>query len=251
MKNPNFSYIGSTNSSAKIVKGETIGVDTFVVYLAPSTSSGYQTCPRATSECIKACLNTSGRVIMDKALTIQKARINRTKAFFTDRPNFLRQLWKEIASARKKAMKKGNKFAVRLNGTSDLSPALFTLDGVNILDAFSDVTFYDYTKVLNRSKIAQERTNYDLTFSYSGHNWSECETALSNGIRVAVVFDTKKGKPLPTSYKGFPVIDGDVTDYRPADEGAVIVGLRFKKIKDKVAMAEALKSAFVVNVASL
>ena len=247
MKKP-FSYIGSVNSSAKIVKGEKINVSTFVVYLAPSDWSGYNTCPKASQECIAGCLNSSGRVIMDVKNTIQTARINKTKFLYENRAEFMRQLVREIAREKAKAENSGMKFCVRLNGTSDLSPLIFKHDGKTLLELFPTVTFYDYSKVLNRSRIKDSFANYDLTFSFSGHNWDECEKALNSGLRVAVVFNIKKGQPLPDQYKGFQVIDGDITDYRPADPSGVIVGLRFKRIKNKETEKAIRNSPFVVSV---
>ena len=247
MKKP-FSYIGSVNSSAKIVKGEKINVSTFVVYLAPSNWSGYNTCPKASQECIAGCLNSSGRVIMDVKNTIQTARINKTKFLYENRAEFMRQLVREIAREKAKAENSGMKFCVRLNGTSDLSPLIFKHDGKTLLELFPTVTFYDYSKVLNRSRIKDSFANYDLTFSFSGHNWDECQQALNSGLRVAVVFNIKKGHPLPDQYKGFQVIDGDITDYRPADPSGVIVGLRFKRIKNKETEKAIRNSPFVVSV---
>ena len=46
---------------------------------------------------------------------------------------------------------------------------------------------------------------------------------------MAVVFDTKKGQDLPSKWKGFRVIDGDLTDNRFLDDQGVVVGLREKK----------------------
>jgi hypothetical protein len=43
-----------------------------------------------------------------------------------------------------------------------------------------------------------------------------------------VVFDTKRGQPLPSTYKGYTVIDGDKDDLRFLDPKGVIVGLRYK-----------------------
>jgi hypothetical protein len=160
----------------------------------------------------------------------------------------MRQLVREIAREKAKAENAGMQFCVRLNGTSDLSPLIFKHDGKTLLELFPDVVFYDYTKVLNRSRIKDSFANYDLTFSFSGHNWTECEDAIKEGLRVAVVFNIKKGQPLPSTFKGFQVIDGDVTDYRPADPSAVIVGLRFKRIKNKETERAIRNSPFVVSV---
>lgn len=52
--------------------------------------------------------------------------------------------------------------------------------------------------------------------------------ALNHGIRVAVVFDTKKGQPLPKLWEGIPVIDGNLYDTRFLDPKDVVVGLRAK-----------------------
>lgn len=247
MKKP-FSYIGSVNSSAKIEKGAKIGLDTFIVYLAPANLSGYETCPERTIGCTNSCLNKSGRVIMDTANVIETARINKTRFFYENRPEFMRLLVREIANAERKAIAKGNKFAVRLNGTSDISPLVWKHEGKTLFEIFPGVTFYDYTKVLNRSRIVQQFANYDLTFSYSGENWDKCELALNMGLRVAVVFNVKKGQPLPAFYKGFAIVDGDITDYRPADPSGVIVGLRFKRIKGgKAANQAAIDSNFVIS----
>lgn len=254
MKKP-FSYIGSVNSSAKILKGEQINLDTFVIYLAPFNSSGHNTCPLATNGteekpgCVQLCLNESGRVILDTAGTILKARINKTNFFYSNRAEFVAMLAHEIAKAKTKAEKTGRKFCVRLNGTSDLSPLTFKHPiGLNILELFPNLQFYDYTKVPNRFKLLEKYKNYHLTFSFSGHNWADCEQILKNGHNVAAVFNVKKGKELPKSYKGFTVIDGDINDYRPADPLGCIVGLRFKRIKNKAMNQAAINSPFVLSV---
>ncbi len=243
----NFSYIGSVNSSAKIAKGEKINLDTFVVYLAAASLSGFNVCAKATKWCIMGCLVNSGRVIMDKLNKILTARINKTTTFYENRPQFMAQLVKEISRAKNKAHKAGRSFAVRLNGTSDLSPLIWKHEGRTILDLFPDTVFYDYSKVLNRLKLVKQFKNYDLTFSYSGENWDECLEALAAGVRVAVVFKVKKGQPLPANFRGFHVIDGDLTDYRPDDPAGCIVGLRFKRIKDKEAQNAVLNSPFVID----
>jgi hypothetical protein len=111
--------------------------------------------------------------------------------------------------------------AVRLNGTSDL-PWIAML----LAPEFPDVTFYDYTK-LPRPYL-RVRANYSITFSYSGHNLAESLDALSHGVNVAAVFNVRKGEPLPESWHGYPVIDGDLHDLRFLDSRGVIVGLRPK-----------------------
>lgn len=249
--NFNFSYIGGTNLTAKIAKGKSINLATYAIYFAPYDLSGHNVCAKATKECIMGCLNTSGRVKMDKKGTIVNARINRTKAFYEQRDAFMNLLVREITLAKNKAQRKGMEFAIRLNGTSDLNPEIFKFFGQNILEVFPDVQFYDYTKVLNRSRLVSKYKNYHLTFSYTGYNWNECEQALAQGINIAAIFDTKKGKALPETFNGVKVIDGDLTDYRPMDEQGTIVGLRWKHIANRENNIAMQKSKFVIQVNNL
>ena len=244
-----FSYLGSVNSSSKIQKtNKVLEIDTYVLYLAPSTLSGKNVCAMANEYCIKGCLHTSGRAKMDTSYKmITNARINKTKYFYENREAFNAMLFKEVGMYAKRTKNKGKEFAARLNGTSDLSPILFKNNGKNILEAFPDITFYDYTKVLNRIELAQKYKNYDLTFSFSGTNWNDCLIALKNNVRVAAVFNVDRNKPLPKTYKGFKVIDGDKYDYRPKDKKNVIVGLRFKSIRDKQVNNEIKNSPFVIQ----
>ena len=91
-------------------------------------------------------------------------------------------------------------------------------------------------------------TNYRLCFSFSGDNWSDCEEALKIGAPVSVVFsaDSRKKEPLPKTYKGYKVIDGDKADDLMLDhKGSYILGLRFKG--SKKAKQEAIKSNFVIE----
>lgn len=247
----NFSYIGGINLTAKIAKGKSINMATYAVYFAPYNLSGKNVCAKATKECIMGCLNTSGRVKMDVKGTIVNARINRTIAFYEQREKFMTLLIAEISRFKKYAESKGMEFAVRLNGTSDLSPEIFKAFGQNILELFPDVQFYDYTKVLNRSRLVEKYKNYHLTFSYTGENWNECEQALKQGINVAAIFDTKKGIALPKTFNGYNVLDGDLTDYRPADKKGRIVGLRWKHIANRENNIAIQNSKFVIKAGNL
>lgn len=248
-KNLGFSYIGSVNSSSKIAKtNKVLEIDTYVQYLAPASLSGKNVCAMATKECIAGCLNTSGRAKMNKSyIAIMNARTNKTKLFYSDRELFNSLLFNEVKLANNRTKAKGKDFAVRLNGTSDLNPILFKQDGKNILETFPDVQFYDYTKIPNRIEVAQKYSNYDLTFSFTGYNWNDCLVALKNNVRVAVIFNVKAGQPLPETFNGYKVIDGDLYDYRPLDEKNVIVGLRWKSIKDKATNDLIKNSPFVVQ----
>lgn len=242
------SYLGSINSSAKIKKNEKKSMQyTYILYLLPAKASGYQVCAGATKECIEGCLNTSGRVIMDinNANAILTARFRKTCLFFEQRSMFMDWLIAELKTAQKKAIKDGYGFSVRLNGTSDLNWDAYTVNGESIFEIFPDVQFYDYTKIARRMRM--DIPNYDLTLSYTGYNWLYCIDTLLNDQNVAVIFNIKKGKELPATFRGYKVIDGDLTDYRPDDEKGVIVGLRWKKIADKEKNEKIRNSIFVVQ----
>ena len=183
---------------------------------------------------------------------IDLSRIKKTRLFYENRPLFMRVLIHEIKRAQNRAKEMNLNFAVRLNCTSDLSPELFKdpETGLNILQLFPDVQFYDYTKVAGRLSILNKYSNYDLTFSYDGYNWDTAQKFLQAGGRVAVVF--YKQHVLPLSFAGYNVIDGNKYDMRYIDPAGVIVGLFYHttganyKTVDGVRVYEAPKNDFVV-----
>jgi len=257
-KSTGMSYLGKCGSSSKIEKNSKVfKIDTYVLYLAPHTMSGYNTCPLATTDCINGCLNTSGRAGMEinscNESSIINARIKKTKLFYENRNFFFKWLIAEIEAEKNLSLAKGHDFAIRLNGTSDINWKAYKIDGKTIFEIFSDIQFYDYTKIPNRFNNLPK--NYHLTFSYTGYNWLDCVKVLDKGYNVAVVFDIYKTynmkpeniKPLPTKYKGYKVIDGDITDYRPFDAKGSIVALRFKRIANKTTQSEVIDSVFVVS----
>lgn len=227
-------YLGSVNLTTKHAKAYDYNELTYSLYLAPAKMSGYEVCPKRNEECTALCLNESGMNRIDvKKNRINESRIKKTKLFFEEREFFVNWLIDEISIAKRKAEILGYKFSVRLNNTSDISPELFytTIDGKkkNLLEIFPDVQFYDYTKVYNRIKLTKKYPNYDLTFSFSGYNFEECIESLNNDVRVAVVF-----KKVPETFWGYKVIDGDKYDMRYKDSTNVIVGLKFKTVRNKI-----------------
>jgi len=70
---------------------------------------------------------------------------------------------------------------------------------------------------------------------------------LKEGRGVSVVFDTRKGEPLPATWQGAPVIDGDINDLwflRAPKSGAFVVGLRVKGANKQ--KKQAVDSGFAV-----
>lgn len=265
-------YLGSVNASSKIVKGEALNLDTYIVYLAASDMAGVvNTCPAASEGCRAACLVNSGRASFDAG--VNRARILRTCLYAASRKHFAVLLFDEIAKAKTKAARKGRQFAVRLNGTSDLSPRAFKVDGRDVLETFPDVTFYDYTKVWGRARQTWP-ANYVLTFSWTdGRTWDDARQILAQGYGLAVPFaelnnagriKVARAATLPTSFGevdaqgrqiwSAPVFDGDKTDARFLDRiegapeaGGYIVGLRAKRSTIEGERA-ALASGFFVAI---
>ena len=216
-----------STANPKIQKGAKLGYLSFILHLAPADLSGKETCPKRTTGCTAACLNTAGRGGMFKrgetTNMIQQARIRKTKWFFEDREGFMLQLEKDIRQGIKQAARLGLTPVFRLNGTSDLSWEKYTIPGtdMNLFDYFRHVQFYDYTKVLGR-KVARY-TNYHLTFSAADGNDADVARAIAEGMNVAMVFDR-----LPETYMGRAVFDADETDLRFLDPKGVIAGLKAK-----------------------
>lgn len=214
----------SIGVDAKTVKGEKIGYLTGILYLAPAKTTKYNTCSMAEkAQCDKACLYSAGRGAFS---SVQQSRIDKTLYFYEARDEFMLTLAKNIVSLIKKAEKLGLKPLVRLNGTSDIRWESVPFEyHANIMEAFPNVQFYDYTKDANRKDLPE---NYDLTFSYSGVSTFApyVEKAQSKGMRMAVVF--RKESTIPTFFKGIRVVSGDNSDVRHLDDQGVIVGLYAK-----------------------
>jgi len=219
-------HVELLGSSIKVEKGEKEGVLTTILYLSPSVESGRNTCPWATKGCSAACLVGSGQLSMQK-----NARLWKTALYFGDREAFNALLRFEIARHERRALRLGKKAAVRLDGTSDLGM------GRKFAREFQGVTFYGYSKSVKRvlKATSEPLPNYFVTFSYSGANGAEARKVLKAGGNVAVAFNALPGikgrreaEALPESWRGFPVLDGDLTDLRFDDEPGHVVGLRFK-----------------------
>ena len=214
----------------KTIKGEKYGWKTYGIHLSPNIVSGYNVCFDATTGCINACLDTSGRGQMP---SVQNARTNKTKRFFEDRKGFLTDLWKEVKSAVKSATKKELKFCMRPNLTSDLPWESIRHNGQSLMDAFNPCRFYDYTKSLKRFTRflnGELPENYHLTYSRSEETTDSLVIALcKSGGNVAVVFRER----LPETWLGFEVLNGDENDLRFKDKKGCIVGLIEKGLAKK------------------
>jgi len=220
-----------STGNPKILKGLKSGYNTYILHLAPADLSGYNTCPKATAGCKSACLNTAGRGGMFKkgetTNAIQKARIRKTKMFYEQRQDFMLALKKDIELAIKQSKRLGLIPVIRLNGTSDLSWEKYDMiPGQNVFECFPDIQFYDYTKILGRK--VKGIANYNLTFSAADGNDADVYSAIAQGYNIATVFGLKKTEPMPETYMGRPVFNGDESDLRFLDPKGVVVGLYAK-----------------------
>lgn len=214
-----------TSKSAKLD-----GVYAIPMHLAPWTLSGRNVCSESTPGCRAACLHTAGNPAHMAGK--DSARIARTRFYTAERDQFMILLIAELETLRRQAAAAGLKPAARLDATSDLGLAVRSWRGgvtsnVTLVELFPDIMFYDYTKVQNRYLRflnGEYPPNYHLTFSAAEGNHTACETFLGAGGTVSAIF---RGG-LPTRWLGYPVLDGDRTDYRPSDPRGSVIGLKPK-----------------------
>jgi hypothetical protein len=110
---------------------------------------------------------------------------------------------------------------IRPNANSDvawerIAPDLFALI------ATWDGRAYDYTKRIDRVGFLAE--NYRTTFSVTRFTRPDTVQRITGrGDTVTAVFPSVA--PLPATWRGLPVVDGDVTDDRFSDPAGSVVGL--------------------------
>lgn len=257
-KQYNISYRDLLSVNPKTEKSE---VQTYILHLAPADISGVNVCAGA-GNCKKICLHFAGNPVY--MANKQSARIRRTLAYAADPARFARLIICAILDKQNK--NKGENIAIRLNGTSDIAwenvdfmitpefstfcrvkfGAILPIGKRNIFEIFNyiagddrpSITFYDYTKI-RRNWAECRRLGYHLTFSFDGwNNAANLKLAMEaweNCVNIAAAFNVKKGASLPAEVSlpslNMPrvmVHDGDLSDFRPDDPTAHIVGLRFK-----------------------
>lgn len=211
-------------SSAKTVKGEKIGYLTGIVYLVPDENL----CPLAKlAGCFDGCLKSAGRGAFN---SVQAARQSKTDYFYNNQQAFLLSLAADIWSLERRAKNLGLIPLVRPNGTSDITyENLIVWDNKTIFQLFPEIQFYDYTKIPSRNLTGKTSGNYDLTYSFSSITPKPISIkglTNPNNSRVAVVF--QKQTDIPTSFRSWPVVDGDDSDVRHIEPKNVVVALYAK-----------------------
>lgn len=240
LKDLQISYFASVNSSQKIEKGKKQNFDTLVLYLSASKNAGVDLCKFASTGCRLACLVESGHRLLEKLAgknVIEVSRIVKSWLAIYRKDIAETVLLAEIESAKKRAERKGRKFSVRLNGTSDI-------DFYNVINAFPDVQFYDYTKDPQRVELS----NYHLTFSYSQANKTRInhyKQAIERGQSIAfpvIAGDFEQACSLPDCYSM------DETDLRFLDNAGKYGILKAKVTEN---LKDGVKNKFLLSVNDL
>jgi hypothetical protein len=179
--------------------------------------AGRNLCPFATEGCARSCFADYDRLAWPQ---VKRAAVARTLLLARHPELFQAMLRADIA--RELARTRSMPLVVRLNVVSDVAwereyPVLFS--------DFPAVHFMDYTKDISRILNPERPANYHLTFSRSEANEAECHRALAAGHNVNVVF---RKPPFPSTFWGYPVIDGDRNDLRFRDPSPCIVALKAK-----------------------
>lgn len=246
-----YKLLSAPESNAKLKASLGYGYLPFGLSMAPHTLSGHNVCLQSTPHCRADCLATAGMAQVFRSITA--ARIEKTRRLFADRAQFLAELYDDIWKAYRQAKREGVKLALRLNTFSDLEwrkSLCHPVAGWSIFDRLeeiaplNDIVVYDYTKVTRRAMreiYHHSRIPWHLVYSRSERNEAQCLEHLAIGGKVSVVFNAKKHS-LPASWKGFPVVDGDIHDLHFLHPAGSVIGLSAK------GSARGKQNGFIVGV---
>lgn len=229
-----------TLAAAKTDKGEKYGIGTAILYMTPAKvkGDGANLCPWSSRGCRAGCLVGAGR---GRFSSVAGARLSRRRWFLRDTDGFLAQLVRELGAHVRRCERRGLRPALRLNGTSDIDWATLVFRGVGLLDWIRErhpgVVLYEYTKDPRRAP------STGGVFSRHENNDAATRRAVARGQTVAVVFGARRGEPLPATWAGRPVVDGDLHDATFLHAPGTVLGLRAK------GPAVGDRSGFVVAVA--
>ena len=265
-----------TYTSPKILKNEKVlNIPTVVLYLKPTAKA----CPAAGS-CRSMCLNLAGNpAYLNNKL---KCRSRRDLAFRTDENLFLRNLVIELfrfysknrsfktLGCRLNGVSDHNWMSIPINLTFEDSHYLKTKFNINVASHINysnifdliqlsydnelkrpvkeKLKFYDYSKRIDLDFNLAKKLNYHLTLS-AGSLFDTLGTAIKYKLNYAGVLNVKRNAVLPSHIEingiKFPVIDGDITDWRIGDNNDTtnIVGLRVKRTPNQT---EEMRKAFCI-----
>jgi hypothetical protein len=168
--------------------------------------------------CRAVCVLDSGN---GRYQSVRRSREARTAFLLTHPEAFGAILQRDIRWMARRGVVDG-----RPNAASDLAWEI-VFPWLADLVASNDGALYDYTK--RRNRVGYLASNYRVTYSATASTREETVRAIvGNGDTVTMVLPVKKGQPLPASWRGLPMVDGDISDDRFRDPRGVIVGLRAK-----------------------
>lgn len=207
----------SPTDNFKFAKSESL---IYGLSLAQSRLSGINVCRWSTPVCVGCCVAGNGNGAYP---SIVRARIAKTRFLFESPDSAAILLADFLDNAVKVGCRLERPVGARLNTFSDLD---WQRMAGWIFNRYPTVNFFDYTKDWSRVSLFP---NYSLTYSVSERTpLTHIQSALEQNQNVAVVFDTPRGKPLPSFFMGYEVFDGDLSDERWKDPKGVVVGLRAK-----------------------
>lgn len=225
-----YNLIG-VGTNAKTIKGDGSEYLTAIMYLAPADLAFAELgisgtlCPNAElAKCKDPCLNLAGRGQMN---TVQAARLRKAMLYIQDRDEFMRLLVQDLIRFERYCAKRGIQPVCRPNGTSDIpfERVACIRDGKeysNIMEAFPNIRFYDYTKIASRANKPLP-SNYHLSLSASnasGKYSAQLLRAKKRNPNVNLVFVVRTKAMAEYLFAKHPdkYIDGDKDDLRFLDE---------------------------------
>ena len=226
-------------TNAKTQKSEKTGALVASHQLSPATESipcgGAHMCAEASDGCMGGCLKNSGMNVMPTHLS---ARVRRTLYWLRQPEQYHHQLNKELQAHARKAERLNLEAWARPNTLSD-QPEL----AIRCCEDNPDMKFYDYTKRLKwwTKNLHRQPSNYFLVLSRSETNHDRWLQLMNTNEWVgAVVFDG----PMPSTWHGFPVVDGTTDDSVWLSPPGTIRGL--KLIGTNEAKRKARESGFAI-----
>lgn len=175
-------------------------------------------CPHATRSCTLGCVTMTS--VNAERNTARETRLARTLLTLLRPAEAFELTYHQLRALTLKHGDDGVRW--RINIADDLryehlAPGLLTAGPKG----------YAYTK--HRPRQRAEVPGVRLVYSISEH-WqdNEVEEVCAAGHSVAMVFNLKRSEPLPATWHGIRVVDGDVTDDLWSHPEQVIVGLRLK-----------------------
>ena len=213
-----------TQSISKLEKNST---PTYGLALLPATFSGIGNVCAFSDSCAETCVAFSGNGSFS---TTMNSRLAKTDFMVNHPYEFLLLLMEELTIIHEYT---DGESLVRLNTYSDIR---YERVFPEFMRFTYSVEYYDYTKHTTRSRPASTLpSNYRLTYSVSEKTTAqEIENAKRERRNLAVVVSVRSGKtkegwrPIPSTWRNMPTVDGDLTDDRTADPIGSVVILRRK-----------------------